>query len=191
MAGDLLLRAAEGGGPCRLLHSTFSMQSMIRAPQGKRFAMPNKILIADDNAQIRFLIRSLVESAEFTVIGEAGDGKEVVEKARQLRPDLILLDLAMPIVNGAQAAAILKEQLPTIPVILFTLHADKSLASHLGVAKVIGKPDGMTKLRDSIREVLGIPSPPVIGPLKIAAAAGIARIHLAHSTTPSEDKPPE
>jgi len=167
------------------------MQSMIRALQGKRFAMPNKILIADDNAQIRFLIRSLVESAEFTVIGEAGNGKEVVEKARQLRPDLILLDLAMPIMNGAQAAAILKEQLPTIPVILFTLHADKSLASHLRVAKVIGKPDGMTKLLDSIREVLGIPSPPVIGPLKIAAAAGIARFNLAHSTSPSEDKPPE
>jgi len=131
---------------------------------------PKKILIADDNAQIRFLIRNLVESAEFTVVGEAGNGEDAIEKAKQLYPDLILLDLAMPLVSGAEAAAILKDQAPTIPIILFTLHQDKSLASHLKVDKVIGKPDGMTKLLDSIREVLGIPSPPLIGPLRIAAS---------------------
>ena len=63
-------------------------------------------MIADDNAQIRFLIRSLVESAEFTVVGQVENGKDAIEKAKQLYPDLILLDLAMPVVNGAEAAAI-------------------------------------------------------------------------------------
>ena len=152
---------------------------------------PKKILIADDNAQIRFLIRSLVESAEFTVVGEAGNGKDAIEKARQLYPDLILLDLAMPVVNGAEAAAILKDQVPMIPIILFTLHQDKSLASHLNVARVIGKPDGMTKLVDSIREVLGIPSPPVIGPLRIAAPAVSNGTPYIQTTTSMEDKVPE
>src|SRR5262249_34570 len=153
--------------------------------------MPKKILIADDNAQIRFLIRSLIESAEFTVVAEVGNGKDAIDKAKLLRPDLILLDLAMPVVNGAEAAAILKVQVPTIPIIVFTLHQDKSLAHHLKVAKVIGKPDGMTNLLDSIREVLGIPSPPVVGPLRIAAGAASSRNPHIETARPTEDKLPK
>jgi CheY-like chemotaxis protein len=120
-----------------------------------------------------------------------GHGKDAIEKAIQLYPDLILLDLAMPVVNGAEAAAILKDQAPMIPIILFTLHQEKSLASHLKVAKVIGKPDGTTKLLNSIREVLGIPSPPVIGPLRIAAPAGSNGTRYIQTTTSMEDKIPE
>jgi DNA-binding NarL/FixJ family response regulator len=155
--------------------------------------MPKKILIADDNVQIRFLIRSLVESAEFTVVGEAGNGKDAVEKAKQLSPDLILLDLAMPVVNGAEAAAILNDQLPAIPIILFTLHQDRSLANHLKVAKIIGKPDGMTKLLDSIRDVLRLSGPASTSarPLDVPINAPLNGSSLTDRSKPPEKKPPE
>jgi CheY-like chemotaxis protein len=86
--------------------------------------MPTKnILVVDDNPSIRFVIRSLVEAAGFTVCGEAG-GIEGIEKAQQVNPDLILLDLSMPRMTGAEAAPILKSQMPHVPIILFTLHDD-------------------------------------------------------------------
>jgi CheY-like chemotaxis protein len=122
--------------------------------------MPSKkILVVDDNPSIRFVIRSLVEAAGFTVCGEAGNGIEAIEKAQQVNPDLILLDLSMPRMTGAEAAPILKSQMPHVPIILFTLHDDtvgEALAAAMGVDRVIAKPDGMTKLVECVRNVLGI-----------------------------------
>jgi CheY-like chemotaxis protein len=122
--------------------------------------MPSKkILVVDDNPSIRFVIRSLVEAAGFTVCGEAGNGIEAIEKAQQVNPDLILLDLSMPRMTGAEAAPVLKSQMPHVPIILFTLHDDtvgEALAAAMGVDRVIAKPDGMTKLVECVRNVLGI-----------------------------------
>ena len=121
--------------------------------------MAKNILVADDNVQIRFLVRNLIESAEFSVVAEATNGAEAIEKAKQFHPDLILLDLSMPFMNGIEAASVLKRQMPHIPIILFTMHEDsigKGLASQIGIDRVIGKPDGMTKLLDSMRELLGL-----------------------------------
>jgi DNA-binding NarL/FixJ family response regulator len=155
--------------------------------------MAKKILIADDNAQIRFLIRSFVESADFTVVAEAANGTEAIEKTKDFHPDLILLDLAMPLMNGAEAASILKELRPSIPIILFTMHEDsvsRTLASQLGVARVIGKPDGMTKLMDSMRELLGVlpPQSPSIGPLKIPADSSMNRPQPTESGSSTDEK---
>jgi two-component system, NarL family, response regulator EvgA len=63
-----------------------------------------KVLIVDDHPSIRFLLRSLIESHDFTVCGEAADGVAAIEEAKRANPDLILLDLAMPRMNGAEAA---------------------------------------------------------------------------------------
>jgi DNA-binding NarL/FixJ family response regulator len=101
----------------------------------------------------------LVEAAGFTVCGEAGNGIEAIEKAQQVNPDLILLDLSMPRMTGAEAAPVLKSQMPHVPIILFTLHDDtvgEALAAAMGVDRVIAKPDGMTKLVECVRNVLGI-----------------------------------
>jgi two-component system, chemotaxis family, chemotaxis protein CheY len=117
------------------------------------------ILIADDNASIRFLIRTLIESAGFDVCAEAVDGADAVEKAKQFLPDLILMDFSMPRLNGAEAASILKRNIPRIPIILFTMHEDsigKALTKQIGVDRVIGKPDGMSKLVDSMNDLLGL-----------------------------------
>ena len=80
--------------------------------------MPKNILVVDDNPSIRFLIRSLLENSGYSVCGEAEDGADAIEKAKELKPDLICLDLSMPRMNGAEAASVLKRLMPTVPIIL-------------------------------------------------------------------------
>ena len=129
--------------------------------------MPKKrILVIDDNPSIRSLLRLLIESDEqFTVCGDADDGVKGIEKAKETSPDLILLDLSMPNMNGAEAASILKRILPHVPIILFTMHKDsfgKALAAAVHVDRVIAKPDGMSPLLESMRDALGLTPAPSI-----------------------------
>jgi YesN/AraC family two-component response regulator len=71
------------------------------------------ILIADDNRNIRYLLRVFVKTqTSFKVCGEAVNGADAIEKAQQLRPELILLDLSMPLMTGIEAAPVLKRMLP-------------------------------------------------------------------------------
>ena len=79
------------------------------------------ILIVDDNEQLRRLIRDFLErESGFEVCGEAVDGYDAIEKAEQLKPDLIILDMSMPRMNGIEAAPRLKKILPETPIVLFT-----------------------------------------------------------------------
>jgi len=87
--------------------------------------LPKQILIADDNSAVRRIIRGFFDDrADIAVCGEAVDGLQAVEKAKALRPDLIVLDLVMPQMNGAEAASVLKKAMPEVPILLFTMHAD-------------------------------------------------------------------
>jgi CheY-like chemotaxis protein len=110
------------------------------------------VLIADDSASVRLSVRLLLEGrhAEI-VVREAVDGLDAVEKAKKSTPDLILLDLAMPRLNGAQAATVLKNDLPKTPVILFTLTNIRpdALCEALGV-DFISKTDGIAKLLERV-----------------------------------------
>jgi DNA-binding NarL/FixJ family response regulator len=79
------------------------------------------ILIVDDNARIRRLIRDLLErESGFEVCGEAVDGYDAIEKAQRLKPDLIILDMSMPRMNGIEAAPRLKKILPKTPIVVCT-----------------------------------------------------------------------
>jgi DNA-binding NarL/FixJ family response regulator len=83
--------------------------------------LPNCILIVDDHAVIRRSLRQLFESRSgWEVCGEAVNGRDAIEKARELKPDLIVLDLSMPEMDGLQAARVLKSVMPEVPIILFT-----------------------------------------------------------------------
>jgi len=117
------------------------------------------ILIVDDNANIRRLLRSFVETnTVFEVCGEAENGPEGFEKAKELRPDLILLDLTLPGMLGTEAAPILKRLLPQVKIVLFTMHEDgvnRALASRFGgVDLVIGKADSILNLREHLIALL-------------------------------------
>jgi DNA-binding NarL/FixJ family response regulator len=82
-----------------------------------------KVLLVDDSAIIRKAVRPLFDShPKFVVCGEAEHGREAVEKAPSLRPDLIVLDLVMPVMNGLEAAPLLTKILPHVWLILLTSH---------------------------------------------------------------------
>ncbi len=86
-----------------------------------------RILIADDHALLRDGLKALVNSEpDMEVVGEAENGRFVLEKARQLKPDVVLMDISMPDMNGAHAARRLKELCPTIRVLALTAHEDSS-----------------------------------------------------------------
>ena len=113
------------------------------------------ILIVDDNADIRCLLRTFVESkTTFQVCGEAQNGVEAIERARQLQPDLVLLDLSMPLMNGAETASILKHMMPHFRIMLFTVHDDAigaSLVTAIGADLVLSKEDGIGELDEHIK----------------------------------------
>ena len=119
--------------------------------------MPRCVLLVDDSPIIRRTLRTLLESAGIGVCGEAEDGTQAIEKADQLKPDLIVLDLAMPVMNGLQAAPILKKMLPKTPIILFTLYAD-SIVEHeaflAGVSSLIQKNEAISRLVDEANSLM-------------------------------------
>jgi DNA-binding NarL/FixJ family response regulator len=159
--------------------------------------MPKKkVLIIDDHAGIRFLLRSLVETDDFTVCGEAPNGTQGIEKAKEADPDLVLLDFSMPGINGAETAVILKRLKPHVPIVLFTMHEDcvgKALAAAMRVDRVIAKQDGMTKLLECMRELLGLGprQSSVIGPLALPVDGSREANHVAPPALPTDEKPPE
>ena len=84
--------------------------------------MPVRILIADDDAAIRRLLRRLIETrGGWTVCADARDGHEAVDKTEELKPDVVVLDLAMPDMNGLQAAREISSKHPDLPMLLFTV----------------------------------------------------------------------
>jgi len=115
------------------------------------------VLIADDSASMRLSVRMLLESRhKQLVVREAVDGVDAIEKAKKSKPDLILLDLAMPRLNGAEAATVLKSDMPETPVILFTLYTDlhaDSICEAIGV-DFVSKVDGIPKLLERIDALL-------------------------------------
>ncbi len=119
--------------------------------------MARIVLIADDSASMRLSVRLFLQGRHRElVVREAIDGIDAVEKAKKTKPDLILLDLAMPRLNGAEAAAVLKNAMPETPVILFTLNTDlyaDALSAALGV-DFISKVDGIPKLLERVDALL-------------------------------------
>jgi DNA-binding NarL/FixJ family response regulator len=119
---------------------------------------PTNILIADDNEMARRRLTELIEHHDgWKVCSAAENGKEAVEKASELKPTLIVLDLAMPVMNGLQAARKIAEIMPTVPILIYTLHNGPSVeleAKKAGARKVVFKPD-VDALLKSIEEFLG------------------------------------
>lgn len=123
----------------------------------RRVPMANCVLLVDDNRNVRHALRSVFESAGFAVCGEAEDGSKAIEQAPRLRPDLIVLDLAMPNMNGLQAAPRLRKMLPSVPIILFTLHAGNFAereAKEAGITAVVSKGQPLGMLVGKARELL-------------------------------------
>ncbi|HWO34175.1 MAG TPA: response regulator transcription factor [Candidatus Acidoferrum sp.] len=116
------------------------------------------ILIADDSEMVRTKIRqALVRDTPFEVCGEAVDGTDAVSKAKELSPDLIILDVRMPGLNGIEVAGILRYALPEIRIVLVTVYAEdleKNFTSLFRIDAVLDKADGLTELTAYVRSLL-------------------------------------
>lgn len=115
-----------------------------------------RILIADDHSHIRSMLKVTLEAhAGWDVCAEATNGSEAVQKAAELKPDLIILDLSMPVMGGLQAASQILSVSPNLPIVLFTNHVYSTLASEarkIGIRRVVNK--GGDELMNIVEDLL-------------------------------------
>ena len=119
--------------------------------------MPGRILVAEDETLIRLDLRQLLEGAGFEVCAEARDGEEAVELARSERPDLALLDVKMPRLDGIEAARRILDERP-IPIVMVTAYGEEDLVARAVEAGVFGylvKPFRETDLLPAIETARG------------------------------------
>ena len=120
--------------------------------------MPKRVLLVDDNPIVRETARKMFESAGF-VCDEAENGIQSLEQASAVQPDLIILDLAMPVMNGLQVAPLLRQKLPSTPIILFSLHAGSLLeeqAQEAGITCVVSKDQAASTLVSRVKKLLSL-----------------------------------
>ena len=107
-----------------------------------------KILIADDKRHIRRELHHLIEAHQgWNVCTEAKEGVQAVNRARQFKPDVVILDLAMPELNGFEAARQISKALPDVPILMLTLYASLMVekeAEKVGIQRVISKSTAYT-----------------------------------------------
>jgi two-component system, chemotaxis family, chemotaxis protein CheY len=112
----------------------------------------------DDSSYIRQALCELFKrEADFEVCGEAENGKKAIEKAQELCPDLIVLDLSMPVMNGFDAARVLKRLMPTVLLIMYSAFGDKLAerqARLIGISEIVSKSEHASLLIHKARSLL-------------------------------------
>jgi two-component system, chemotaxis family, chemotaxis protein CheY len=120
--------------------------------------MANTILIVDDNVYIRRVVCQVFRrEVDFEVCGEAENGKQAIEKAQELHPDLVVLDLSMPVMNGLDAARVLERLMPTVPLVMFSEYSDafsEQEARSIGISALVSKSEHVSVLVDKARCLL-------------------------------------
>jgi DNA-binding NarL/FixJ family response regulator len=125
--------------------------------QGSENHGVTRILIVDDNEYVRRYLKTFLQNADprFSVCGEAGDGKEALLKADELKPDVVILDLAMPVMDGVTAAREISKTHQGVVIFMYTLHSTYQLeleARKAGIRKIVAK-SAATELVSLIREI--------------------------------------
>ena len=136
--------------------SSASAKALSHPPPISSEGHAKHILVVDDSGLVRRVVRTFLESLGY-VCSEAVDGTEAVTKSRQSKPDLIVMDLEMPGMNGIEATSVIRSTMPTLPIIAFTMYETlaNSMTSSLAISSIVSKPDGITKLVECIQGVLG------------------------------------
>lgn len=117
-----------------------------------------RVLVVDDHEVMRLGIRNLLELRPgWSVCAEANNGQEAVEKTLQFHPDVVIMDVSMPVMNGLEAASQITKKEPQIPVILFSLHLTDDLYRHFrtdGIRGAVAKGDAARDLVLAVETVL-------------------------------------
>jgi PAS domain S-box-containing protein len=137
---------APGGPPAKALRAPLSRESHIR------------ILVADDHAIVRDgLVQMLGREKGFDIVGQAVDGQDAVEKARALRPDVILMDVTMPRLSGQEATRLISAEMPEIQIIGLSMHVEDDIADQMraaGAKRYFVKDSPINKIAGAIRELV-------------------------------------
>ena len=168
--------------------------------------MASRILIADDNAAVRTALRELLKNEGWETVA-AANGQEAIARAREIKPQLVILDLAMPFMDGLSAAREITKLLPDVPIIMHTLYSSPQVeieGRKVGVRRMVAKSES-GDLLSAVREVLPmeapIPSPSVSDPIAtnvannavttdIKSAAPVANPATESNPTDPAVKPP-
>lgn len=115
-----------------------------------------RILVVDDNPTMRSALRFFIENYTSLRVYEARDGAEAIEQAEVQKPDVAIIDLVMPNMNGLEAASAIRSRLPRVRIVVFTLHSDViggALAKAIGVDVVVAKSDGASGLIKALQTI--------------------------------------
>jgi len=164
--------------------------------------MVPRILIADDQDQIIKALRTMLEhESRFTVCGVAMNGVEALIKAQELHPDLVILDLAMPVMNGLEAAREIAKVQPNTPVVLYTMTDVPQVrveAANIGIREVVDKFAGPQLLLGAVERALNSTVPafpdrsgsrgiPLVSPIVNGAAGNLSlQQSVSSSSVPSQ-----
>lgn len=116
-------------------------------------------LVVDDNRAIREMLAHAFLTDGFKTCGEAANGREAIVLAKQINPDVVVLDLSMPLMNGLSAASELRKIFPNTPIILFTLYGSevsKAAASAAGVNLVLQKTEPLSAVIEKVHQLMGV-----------------------------------
>ena len=116
-----------------------------------------RAIIADDHVLVRISVRTILEKRGDVEVHEASDGAEAVAKALKLKPDVVILDLHMPVMSGYQAAVELRRLLPEIPILFFSTQSQAQLAADaraIGVQGFVNKADANKALLQAVDDVV-------------------------------------
>jgi len=140
---------------CGVWKGWYTPQRTRKVGLAKVVLMRKMVLIADDNTFIRHALFELFKrELDFDVCGVAENGQEAIELAARLRPDLIVLDLSMPVMNGLDAALVLKRLMPSVPLMLYSAFDDRAYerrARALRISELVSKSERFSVLVDKAR----------------------------------------
>jgi DNA-binding NarL/FixJ family response regulator len=128
------------------------MAVVVLYPKGTMMAWPIRVLVADDSTRARDGLRALFATCpEITVVGEAADGQVAVQLVAERRPDVVLMDLHMPVLDGVQATQLIKQRWPAVTVIILTVYTvEQSAALAAGADAFVIKGSGPDRLLSAL-----------------------------------------
>ena len=97
-----------------------------------------RVLLADDHTMLRQSLRRALTENGLDIVGEAGDGEEAARLAIELQPDVVLMDVSMPVLDGVEATRVIRDRAPAVQVVILTMHADKGVLERALRAGAVG-----------------------------------------------------
>ena len=119
------------------------------------------VMVADDHVRFREALVAALELDGFQVVGQAADGADAVALAKQLRPDVIVMDLSMPVLNGLDATRLVRDALPCTPVVVFSAFTGPELeqaALDAGATAYLAKDANLEELRATLAAAMAAPA---------------------------------